>query len=101
MSIFAENLLKGKTILITGGATGLGRAMAIAFGNLGAKIGIVSRKKENLESTTAALSTMGIEIDYQVCDVRDRYSIYPEELTIWTVAMEAICTYERLHKIVT
>ncbi len=31
----------------------------------------------------------------------DRYSIYPEELTIWTVAMEAICTYERLHKIVT
>lgn len=71
MSIFAENLLKGKTILITGGATGLGRAMAVAFGNLGAKIGIVSRKKENLESTTAALSTMGIEIDYQVCDVRD------------------------------
>ena len=71
MSIFAENLLKGKTILITGGATGLGRAMAVAFGNLGAKIGIVSRKKENLESTTAALLTMGIEIDYQVCDVRD------------------------------
>ena len=71
MSIFAENLLKGKTILITGGATGLGRAMAVAFGNLGAKICIVSRKKENLESTTAALSTMGIEIDYQVCDVRD------------------------------
>ncbi len=71
MSIFAENLLKGKTVLITGGATGLGKAMAVAFGNLGAKIGIVSRKKENLESTTAALSTMGIEIDYQVCDVRD------------------------------
>ena len=71
MSIFAENLLKGTTILITGGATGLGRAMAVAFGNLGAKICIVSRKKENLESTTAALSTMGIEIDYQVCDVRD------------------------------
>jgi rRNA small subunit pseudouridine methyltransferase Nep1 len=31
----------------------------------------------------------------------NRYSIYPEELTIWTVAMEAICTYERLHKVVT
>ncbi|MGC8515375.1 MAG: 16S rRNA methyltransferase [Thermoplasmata archaeon] len=30
----------------------------------------------------------------------DRYSIYPEELTIWTVAMEAICTYERLHNVV-
>ncbi len=31
----------------------------------------------------------------------DRYSIYPEELTIWTVAMEAICTYERIHRIIT
>lgn len=28
-----------------------------------------------------------------------QYSIYHEELTIWTVAMEAICTYERLHGI--
>ena len=70
MSIFVDNFLKGKTILITGGATGLGKAMAVSFGNLGAKIGIVSRKKENLEATTAALSTMGIEIDYHVCDVR-------------------------------
>ena len=32
-----RNLPKGKTILITGGATGLGRAMAVAFGNLGKK----------------------------------------------------------------
>ncbi|MGC8515376.1 MAG: SDR family oxidoreductase [Thermoplasmata archaeon] len=70
MAIFVDNLLKGKTVLITGGATGLGKAMAVSFGNLGAKIGIVSRKKENLEATTAALSTMGIEIDYHVCDVR-------------------------------
>jgi|YelNatPaOPRAMG01_1025707.scaffolds.fasta_scaffold01609_11 rRNA small subunit pseudouridine methyltransferase Nep1 len=31
----------------------------------------------------------------------EKYSIYPEELTIWTVAMEAICTYERLHSVVT
>ncbi len=32
-------------------------------------------------------------------DLGKQYSIYPEELTIWTVAMEAICTYERLHGI--
>lgn len=31
----------------------------------------------------------------------EKYSIYPEELTIWTVAMEAICTYERQHAIIT
>jgi NAD(P)-dependent dehydrogenase (short-subunit alcohol dehydrogenase family) len=75
MSIFVDNLLKGKTILISGGATGLGKAMAVAFGNLGAKIAIVSRRKENLEATTAALSSMGIEVGYHVCDVRDHLQI--------------------------
>ncbi|EQD44517.1 Ribosomal biogenesis, methyltransferase, EMG1/NEP1, partial [mine drainage metagenome] len=32
-------------------------------------------------------------------DLGNQFSIYPEELTIWTVAMEAICTYERVHGI--
>ena len=71
MSIFIDNLLKGKTVLITGGATGLGKAMSIEFGSLGARIAIVSRKKENLEAACADLKAKGIEADYQVCDVRN------------------------------
>ena len=60
MSIFIDNLLNGKTVLITGGATGLGKAMSIEFGSLGARIAIVSRKKENLEA--ALLISLGFQV---------------------------------------
>ena len=43
-----ENSLKDKTILITGGATGLGKSMAKYFLELGANIVIASRKQEAL-----------------------------------------------------
>lgn len=49
--MFKENTLKNKTILITGGGTGLGRSMAERFSELGANIVITSRKIEVLEQT--------------------------------------------------
>lgn len=48
---FAKDLLKEKTILITGGGTGLGRAMAERFLQLGAKVAICGRREEVLRST--------------------------------------------------
>ena len=50
-----ENSLKGKTILITGGATGLGKSMAKYFLELGANIVIASRKQEALNKTANEL----------------------------------------------
>ena len=41
-----ENSLKGKTVLVTGGATGLGKSMATYFLELGANI-VIARKTEN------------------------------------------------------
>jgi NAD(P)-dependent dehydrogenase (short-subunit alcohol dehydrogenase family) len=46
-----EGSLKGKNILITGGGTGLGRAMGEYFLELGANLVITSRKLEVLEET--------------------------------------------------
>ena len=46
-----ENSLKDKTILVTGGATGLGKSMAKYFLELGANIVIASRKQESLDKT--------------------------------------------------
>ncbi len=54
--MFQENLLKGKTILVTGGGTGLGKSMSKRFSELGANIVITSRKLEVLEQTAAELS---------------------------------------------
>jgi len=67
--------LKGKTIIITGGGTGLGRSMAHTFLQLGAKIVICSRKLPVLEQAAQELhaETNG-DILPLACDVRH----YPE-----------------------
>ena len=49
--MFDPDLLKNKTVIITGGGTGLGKSMAQRFGELGANLVITSRKLEVLEET--------------------------------------------------
>jgi NAD(P)-dependent dehydrogenase (short-subunit alcohol dehydrogenase family) len=54
--MFQNNLLENKVIVITGGGTGLGKAMATRMSELGAKIVISSRKQEVLDQTAAEIS---------------------------------------------
>lgn len=63
--------LKGKTIVITGGGTGLGRSMGKYFLALGANLAITSRKKEILEQTAESLiKETGGQVLAIPCDVR-------------------------------
>jgi NAD(P)-dependent dehydrogenase (short-subunit alcohol dehydrogenase family) len=67
-----EGSLKGKNILITGGGTGLGRAMGEYFLELGANLVITSRKLEVLEETAKEMmAKSGGKVVPVVCDVRD------------------------------
>lgn len=67
-----EGSLKGKNILITGGGTGLGRAMGEYFLELGANLVITSRKLEVLEETAKEMMTKsGGKVIPLVCDVRE------------------------------
>ena len=70
--MFQNDLLKGKTIFITGGGTGLGKSMALRFLELGANVVIASRRMEVLESAAHELmSTAGGEVLPIALDVRD------------------------------
>src|SRR5687767_3577987 len=63
--------LKGKTIIVTGGGTGLGRAMGTYFLELGANLVITSRKKDVIDATAAELSKQtGGKVLAVACDVR-------------------------------
>jgi len=67
-----EGSLKGKNILITGGGTGLGRAMGEYFLELGANLVITSRKLEVLEETAKEMmAKSGGKVIPIVCDVRE------------------------------
>lgn len=66
-----EGAMAGKTIVITGGGTGLGRSMGIYFLELGANLVIASRKKEVLDKTAEELmAETGGKVLAIECDVR-------------------------------
>lgn len=70
--MFRENALQGKTYVITGGGTGLGKAMTRYLMELGAQTVITSRRKEVLEESAAELEAeTGGRCMPVVCDVRD------------------------------
>ncbi len=67
-----EGSFKGKTVLVTGGGTGLGKSMATYLSSLGANIIICSRKLPVLEATAAEIkAATGGEVLAVACDVRD------------------------------
>lgn len=54
--------MKDKVVIITGGSSGIGRALAARFGEEGSKVVITGRRKEQLEDTAASLKEKGIEV---------------------------------------
>jgi NAD(P)-dependent dehydrogenase (short-subunit alcohol dehydrogenase family) len=71
MNMLNENALKGKTVLVTGGGTGLGKSMSKTFLQLGANVIITSRKIDVLEATAKELmSETGGTVLAVACDVR-------------------------------
>jgi NAD(P)-dependent dehydrogenase (short-subunit alcohol dehydrogenase family) len=69
--MLTDDALKGKTVIVTGGGTGLGKAMGTYFLKLGANLVITSRKLDVLKQTAAEMEA---ETDGKVlaiaCDVR-------------------------------
>ncbi|QNL51299.1 SDR family oxidoreductase [Olivibacter sp. SDN3] len=71
-----ENALQGKVIVVTGGGTGLGKAMSTYFLQLGAQVVIASRKQDVLDRTAEELmKKTGQQVLPLACDVRDIQAI--------------------------
>src|SRR5213595_143773 len=62
--------LEGKTAIVTGGGTGIGKSIAIEFARAGADVAICSRKLEHLEPVVKAIRDLGRRSFAMVVDVR-------------------------------
>lgn len=83
-SMLRDDALKGMVVVITGGGTGLGRAMAEQCLRLGAYVCITSRKQDALDKAAAEMRDLGGEVMTHVCDVRE-----PEQVEAMRAAVVA------------
>lgn len=79
-SAMTERFLAGQTALVTGGNRGIGRAVALALADAGAKVVITGRNVETLGRTAAELDRKTSGAWHAVCDVRSE----TQQLAVFT-----------------
>lgn len=86
-----DDALKGKTIVVTGGGTGLGKSMSTYLSKLGANVVITSRKLDVLQNTAKEIEQeTGGKILAVACDVRN-------EDEVENVLKQTLATFSKVH----
>ena len=86
LSVFRDDVLAGKRILITGGGTGLGKELARSFISRGAAVYICGRRQNVLDAAIAELqqsAAYGGTVKAYICDVREAEQIEAMVDQIW------------------
>ncbi len=82
--MFETGLYRGRTVLITGGGTGLGRTMGERLAGLGADLIITGRRAEVLRQTAAEIEAAhGVRVRTAAFDVRDAAAVEAAVEAIW------------------
>lgn len=74
MHMFEKNMFKNKVVIVSGGGSGIGKAISRQFLSLGAKVYIGSRKKERLQEAVKELRTYG-DCEYMELNIRETESV--------------------------
>lgn len=75
-TVYKDDLLAGKSVLISGGGSGLGKAMAFLMARLGARVMICGRNEEKLVETSGAIQNLvGSEVSWRSMSIRDHEAV--------------------------
>ncbi|MFN3835957.1 MAG: SDR family oxidoreductase [Glycocaulis sp.] len=92
-SVFRAGLFAGKTVLVTGAGSGIGRCTAHELASLGAKVIITGRKVEKLQSVAAEIAEDGGACHMASFDIRD-------EEAVKTAVAEIVAEHGPIHGLV-
>jgi citronellol/citronellal dehydrogenase len=82
-TVFAADAMEGQIAVISGGAGGIGRAVAWLYARMGARVVVTGRKQEKLDALVAALTEAGYAARGEVLDVRSRESVDAFWSRVW------------------
>ena len=80
---FRDDLYKGQVALVTGGAGGIGRAICMLLGRLGARIVTCGRDPHKLEQLRESLETQGNDVQTVQTNVRDPEQVASLYEKVW------------------
>jgi NAD(P)-dependent dehydrogenase (short-subunit alcohol dehydrogenase family) len=67
--------LAGQTAIVTGGSSGIGREMAMALGQAGARVVLIARRSQPLSEAVAMMSNLGVQAESIAADISDSSSL--------------------------
>jgi citronellol/citronellal dehydrogenase len=82
-TVFAPDALKDFVVVVSGGAGGIGRAIAWLFARLGAHVAVVGRDRSKLDTLVAQLTNRSLKASAHTADIRDPDAVGAMLDTVW------------------
>src|SRR5713101_9248342 len=90
-TVFAADALKDLVVLVSGGAGGIGRAIAWLFARLGAHVAVIGRDKSKLDALVAHLASRNLKASAHTADIRDADAVNTLLDTVWAARGRVDC----------
>jgi citronellol/citronellal dehydrogenase len=82
-TVFAPDALKDRVVLVSGGAGGIGRAIAWLFARLGAHVAVVGRNQDKLDALVTEIAGRGLKASAHTADIREPDAVSALFDSVW------------------